>query len=98
MGRWVVRLTIGSSTLSGGRPGSGDGGPVGGIGVGGLVVGLLELLSPAGREPVPEDRAAGVVGLVLEGARQQAVPGEPDGLAVETLTLHGGDLRPRERD
>ena len=52
--------------------------PVGGVAVGGLVVRLLELLAPAGREPVAEDGAVGVVGLVLEGAREQPVAAEDD--------------------
>src|SRR3954454_3823753 len=80
------------------RPGGGSDRPLGGVVVGRLVVRLLELLAPAVRQPVAEDGAAGVVGLVLEGTSQQAVAAELDRLTVEAEALDGREVRTGQRD
>ena len=51
--------------------------------VGCLLHRLLEALAGLGRQPVAEHGAVGVVGLVLQAAREQAVAAELDRLAVE---------------
>ena len=70
-------------------------GAVGGIVLDRLVVLLLELLAELGREPVAEDRAQGVVGLVLEAAGEQAVAGEGDRLPGEPGAGDRGDVGSR---
>ena len=71
--------------------GASRGGPGGRVVLGRGVVLLAELLARLGREPVAEDGAEGVVGLVLEAAREEPVALEAHRLAVEAGAV---DARP----
>ena len=59
---------------------------------------LGELLAGLGGDAVAEDGAVGVVGLVLEAAREQAVALEVDRLAVEAEAVDGGPVGPAAVD
>ena len=61
-------------------------------------IAFWSLLRCLGRQPVAEDGALGVVGLVLEAAGQQPVAAELDGLAVQAGAGDRGEVRPRALD
>ncbi len=62
--------------------------------VGHLGLRLVELLAGLGREPVGEDGAEGVVGLVLEAPREQAVSLEGHRRPVDAGARHPGAVGP----